>query len=327
MQSEIRNKLLDAFSKQAGDFVSGQQVADYLGCSRTAVWKHIEELKKDGYEVEAVRKKGYRILGTPGKVSESEIRMGLKTKTMGQAISYFETIDSTQKVAHMLANEGADEGTIVIAEEQIQGKGRMARNWHSPKYTGVWMSTILKPNIPLQRAPQLTLLAAVAVVQAIEEITDLSPLIKWPNDILVNGKKITGILTEMQAESDKINSIILGIGINVNQKREDFPEELQEKASSIYIETGKEHSRALIVQTVLEKLEALYNLYLTKGFMPIKLLWESYAISIGTEIIATTLHQVIKGKAIGITDEGVLLLQDDEGEIHSIYSADIHLSS
>ncbi|WP_108671149.1 biotin--[acetyl-CoA-carboxylase] ligase [Peribacillus acanthi] len=326
MQSEIRNKLLDAFSKQDSGFVSGQQVADYLGCSRTAVWKHIEELKKDGYEVEAVRKKGYRILSTPGKVSESEIRMGLNTKKMGKVISYFETIDSTQKVAHTLANEGAGEGTIVIAEEQVQGKGRMARNWHSPKYTGIWMSTILKPNIPIHRAPQLTLLAAVAVVQAIEEVTDLSPMIKWPNDILVNGKKITGILTEMQAESDKINSIILGIGINVNQKREDFPEELQEKASSLNIETGSEYSRAKIVQTLLAKLETLYELYLSKGFIPIKLLWESYAISIGTEITATTINQVLKGKAIGITDEGVLLLQDDEGTTHSIYSADIHLA-
>lgn len=189
MQSEVRKKLLDAFTTANGEYLSGQYLADLIGCSRTAVWKHIEELRKHGFELEAIQRKGYRILKTPDQISADEIRLGLKTQFLGQVIHYKESVDSTQKIAKTLANDNAPEGTIVLAEEQVLGRGRMDRIWHSPKYTGVWMSMILRPNIPLPKAPQLTLITAVAVVQAIEEITSLSPQIKWPNDILINGKK------------------------------------------------------------------------------------------------------------------------------------------
>lgn len=325
MQTDVRKKMLELFSKHKGEFISGQEMADYIGCSRTAVWKHIEELRKEGFELEAVRKKGYRINKAPERVTENEIRLGLKTKTLGREIYYYESLDSTQKIAHSLANEGAPEGTIVIADEQTMGKGRMSRIWHSPKYTGIWMSIILKPNIPIHKAPQLTLLAAVAVVQAMEDTTNVTPQIKWPNDVLINGKKVTGILTELQAEADRIHSVIIGMGINVNQSKEDFPEELQQKATSLMIETGEKQVRSSFVQTLLLKLETLYEMYLQKGFTPIKLLWESYAISIGKEITATTLQSVIRGQALGITDEGVLLVKDREGIVHSIYSADIEI--
>src|SRR5574342_561810 len=160
----------------------------------------------------------------------------------------------------------------------------MIRKRHSPKYTGIWMSLILRPNIPLTKAPQLTLLTAVAIVQAIEEVTGLLPEIKWPNDILINGKKVTGILTEMQAEADRINSIIIGIGINVNTKKEDFPAELENIASSLSIESKSIVDRERLIRAILEKLEKLYVLYLEKGFFPIKLMWESYAVSIGKAI-------------------------------------------
>jgi BirA family transcriptional regulator, biotin operon repressor / biotin---[acetyl-CoA-carboxylase] ligase len=196
LQSELRKKLLDAFSNTEGQFISGQRLAETLRCSRTAVWKHIEDLRKEGFEVEAIRNKGYRLRKTTESVNADEIRLGLKTTFIGQSIFYEDIVDSTQIIAHRLSNEGANEGTIVIAEEQTLGRGRMDRKWFSPKYTGVWMSIILRPKIPLQEAPQLTLLTAVAVVLAIEELTDLSPQIKWPNDILINGKKVTGILTE-----------------------------------------------------------------------------------------------------------------------------------
>ncbi|PLS16327.1 biotin--[acetyl-CoA-carboxylase] ligase [Bacillus sp. M6-12] len=326
MESNVKTKLIEAFSKAEGDFVSGQELAEFIGCSRTAVWKHIEELRKEGYELDAVRKKGYRIVSAPEKVTKTEIQIGLGTNRFGKEIVYEETVASTQQIAHKLANEDAPEGTIVIAEEQVSGKGRLSRSWHSPKYTGIWMSIILRPNIPIHQAPQLTLLAAVAVVQAIEDVTDTLPEIKWPNDILINGKKVTGILTEMQAESDRIHSVIIGIGINVNAKLEDFPDDLKEKATSIQIEQGRPISRAKLIQALLLKLERMYDLYLDKGFSPIKQLWESYAVSIGKEIIATTLTDTIKGSALGITDEGVLLLEDISGQIHKIYSADISLA-
>jgi BirA family transcriptional regulator, biotin operon repressor / biotin---[acetyl-CoA-carboxylase] ligase len=326
LQSEIRKKLLDAFSNNDDQYLSGQILADTIGCSRTAIWKHIEELRKDGFELEAIRNKGYRIVKTPERVSADEIRLGLKTKYLGQSIHYEDTVDSTQRVAHRLAYDQSMEGTVVVAEEQTLGRGRMERKWYSPKYTGIWMSIILRPKIPLPKAPQLTLIAAVAVVQAIEELTELTPQIKWPNDILINGKKMTGILTELQAEADQINSVIIGMGINVNQKLEDFPVELREIATSLAIEQGVYFSRSAIIRSVLTHLEKLYFIYIEKGFFPIKILWESYAISIGKTIKARTLSNVIEGKALGITDDGVLRIEDHSGEIHHIYSADIELS-
>ncbi|MEH7331356.1 biotin--[acetyl-CoA-carboxylase] ligase [Neobacillus drentensis] len=325
MQSELRKELLDAFTNAGEDYLSGQHLADLIGCSRTAVWKHIEELRKEGFELEAVRKKGYRIVKTPEKITANEIRLGLTTDFIGRNIHYEESVESTQKIAHRFASEEVPEGTVIIAEEQRSGKGRMNRKWYSPKYTGIWMSLILRPNIPLTKAPQLTLLTAVAVVQAIEEFTGLTPEIKWPNDILIKGKKVTGILTELQAEADRVHSIIVGIGINVNQKKEDFPAELLEIASSLYIEKGEPISRAGLIRSIFKQFETLYLLYLEQGFLPIKLLWESYAISIGKVLKARTLTNVIEGKALGITDEGVLMLEDNIGTIHHIYSADIEL--
>lgn len=325
MQSELRKELLDAFTKAGDVYLSGQHLAEVIGCSRTAVWKHIEELRKEGFELEAVRNRGYRILKTPEKITADEIRLGLTTEFIGRNIHYQESVESTQKIAHQFASEDVPEGTVIIAEEQRSGKGRMNRNWHSPKYTGIWMSLILRPNIPLTNAPQLTLLTAVAVVQAMEEITGMQPEIKWPNDILLHGKKVTGILTELQAEADRIYSIIIGIGMNVNQRKEEFPDELQEIASSLAIEKGETISRAALIRSVFKHFEKLYLLYLEQGFFPIKLLWESYAVSIGKELKARTLTNVIEGTALGITDEGVLKIEDQSGVIHHVYSADIEL--
>ncbi|WP_027408552.1 bifunctional biotin--[acetyl-CoA-carboxylase] synthetase/biotin operon repressor [Anoxybacteroides tepidamans] len=323
MQSDTRKKLLDLFSEANGDFISGQKISDILGCSRTAVWKHIEDLRKEGFELEAVRRLGYRIVSTPDKITENEIRLGLKTNTLGQTIHFQEEVTSTQKIAHQLAHEGAKEGTLVVAELQTAGRGRMDRTWFSPKGTGVWMSLILRPPIPPQKTPQLTLLSAVAIAQAIQEVTGLVPDIKWPNDILMNGKKCVGILTELQADPDRVHSVIIGMGLNVNHEREQFPEEIRDIATSLAIEKGEKINRARLIQEVMLKLETLYRQYLQHGFMPIKLLWEGYAISIGKEITARTLNGTIRGWARGITEEGVLILEDHDGAIHYIHSADI----
>jgi BirA family transcriptional regulator, biotin operon repressor / biotin---[acetyl-CoA-carboxylase] ligase len=325
VQSEIRKELLDAFTNAGEAFLSGQHLAELIGCSRTAVWKHIEELRKDGFELEAVRNKGYRILKTPEKITADEIRLGLTTHFIGRNIHYEETVESTQRIAHRFASEDVPEGTVIVAEEQLSGRGRMDRKWHSPKYTGIWMSLVIRPNIPLSNAPQLTLLTAVAIVQAIEETTDLLPEIKWPNDILINGKKVTGILTELQAEADRIHSIIIGIGLNVNQAIEDFPLELQETASSLFIESGKKVSRSELIRSFFKIFEKLYTVYLDQGFLPIKILWEGYASSIGKYIRARTITTTIEGKALGITDDGVLKVEDQTGLIHHIYSADIEI--
>lgn len=326
MQSSIRKQLLKIFSEQDGQFVSGQLICEKLGCSRTAVWKHIEELRKDGFELEAVKRKGYRIVKKPDKISGNEIQLGLQTKFLGREVHYEESVASTQKIAHKLAYDGICEGTIVVAEEQISGRGRLDRLWFSPKFTGIWFSVILKPNIPPQQAPQLTLLAAVSVVRGIKTATGLQCSIKWPNDILINGKKTVGVLTELQAEADRINAVIIGIGINVNQQLEHFPENLRDIATSIAIEKGEILNRSSILQAILKEMEELYIDYLENGFRIVKLLWESYAVSIGKNITARMLTGTIEGKALGITDDGVLLLEDSEGVIHQIYSADIEMN-
>lgn len=327
VQSEIRKKLLEVFSSANGDYISGQKLSEQLGCSRTAVWKHIEGLRNEGYELEAIRKLGYRILSKPDKISSNEIHLGLETSSLGRNIHFEETVTSTQKIAHRLAYEGAPEGTIIVAEEQTSGRGRLDREWHSPKHKGVWMSLILRPNIPPFKAPQLTLLAAVGVVQGIQEATGLEADIKWPNDILINQKKVVGILTELQAEADRINSVIIGIGINVNHTESHFPDFIKNIATSLAIEKGEEIDRARLIQCILFKIEKLYQEYLQHGFHIVKLLWESYAISIGQRIIARTLTNTIEGKALGITDEGVLQLEASDGTIHHIYSADIELTT
>jgi BirA family transcriptional regulator, biotin operon repressor / biotin---[acetyl-CoA-carboxylase] ligase len=327
VQSPIRKQLLEAFAEANGEFLSGQTLAKILGCSRTAVWKHIEELRKEGYQLEAVRKKGYRIVQAPDKVTENEIQFGLQTKRLGQTIYYEESVESTQKIAHRLSYEGYPEGTLVISEEQVAGRGRMTRSWYSPKYTGIWMSLILRPNLPPQKAPQFTLIAAVAISQAIEEISGIEAEIKWPNDILIRGKKVTGILTELQADADKIHSIIIGMGVNVNQSSTDFAADIKPIATSIAIEAKKKIPRAQLVRRILEKLEIYYDLYMEEGFRPIKLMWESRAVSIGKNIIARTINGTIEGKALGITDEGILQLEDAQGIIHHIYSADIEIKS
>lgn len=322
MQSSVKHTLLEAFSRADGEFVSGQALADMIGCSRTAVWKHIELLRQEGFELEVVRKKGYRITSKPDKVSENELLIGLETTRLGKRIVFKESVESTQKEAHQIAEE-AEEGTLVIAEEQTAGRGRMARPWQSPKYTGIWMSLILKPELPPFKAPQFTLITAVAVTEAIRDATGVTPTIKWPNDLLLNGKKVTGILTELQADSDHIRSIIIGIGVNVNQR--EFPKELADIATSIAIEKGETVSRAQIVQAIMKNLEIYYDEYMTNGFSLIKEKWETYAISIGRSIIARTVTGTIRGKALGITEEGVLKLEDENGSIHDIYSADIEM--
>ena len=325
MQSEIRKKLLQALSKRDGGFISGQEIADATGTSRTAVWKHIEELRKDGYEVEAVRKKGYRLVSAPDKMSADSIRLHMISVKMGSNIHYYETVASTQKIANELANNGAPEGTIVVADEQTAGRGRLARQWVSPKGTGIWMSLILKPDIPIFQAPQLTLLSAVAAVQGIEQATGAKPEIKWPNDLLMNGRKVSGILTEMQAEADGIHSVIIGIGINVNQQQSDFPAELQTIATSLAIETGTRQSREACMAAILAQFESLYSRYCESGFSEIKHLWEKHAISIGKVVTAVTARERITGTALGITDEGVLLVKDEGGSVHRIFSADIEI--
>ncbi|MBO8170741.1 MAG: biotin--[acetyl-CoA-carboxylase] ligase [Bacillaceae bacterium] len=322
----MKETLIKLFKDAGERYISGEELSRQLGCTRAAIWKHIEELRKEGYQFEAVRRSGYRLIKSPDILTPQEIQYNLDTERIGQTIHYFKQLESTQIVAHQLADQGETEGTIVIADEQTGGRGRLGRVWHSPPGTGIWMSLILKPNIPLKMAPQLTLLTAVAVARAINRVaTDLDVNIKWPNDILINRKKICGILTELNAESDRIHYLVIGIGINVNAGPETFPHELKKLATSLKAESRRSFSRARLVREICQNFETLYNIYLKEGFTPIKHLWEAYAILIGEKTRIRTIDGEFSGTVRGIDEDGVLLLELDNGIIKKIFSADIPL--
>jgi BirA family biotin operon repressor/biotin-[acetyl-CoA-carboxylase] ligase len=317
----MKGKVLTLLRENEHDFLSGEKISKELNCSRTAVWKQIDALRKEGFDIIATQNKGYQLKKSGTLLSEHDLYSRIKGNKLFDKVVYHSSVSSTQTMAHQLVNEGEDEGTVVVADEQTQGRGRLGRVWKSQRQAGIWMSLILKPNIDVRQAPQLTLVTAVAVTRALREKTGLNVEIKWPNDLLVNGKKIVGILTEMQADPDRIQSIIIGIGANVNHDY--FSDEISSIATSLTLETGESFDRAELIGEILTEFSWLYETYLTKGFSFIKPLWEAHSLSIGKKIIARRAKDSIEGEAIGINDEGVLLLKDKNGEIHHIYSADI----
>ena len=325
MSINVKNELLKRLFEAKGEPVSGQEIADQFGLSRTAIWKYVKELEKEGYEVGTVRKKGYYLITAPDRVDEVNVHKHLTANRYGKTIRYFDTCSSTQIIAHEEAQSGVPDGTVIIADEQTTGRGRMLRPWSSVAGKGIWMSIIARPSLTPQQAPQLTLVAAVAIIRAIEDLTGIEAAIKWPNDILVNGKKMTGILTELQADPDQVKAIIIGIGMNVNQEAADFPEELHAIATSLKMLTGKSVDRAQLVAKILGFLELYTDMYVKNGFAPIKLLWEGYSNTTGRRIRAVMLNETIEGVALGISDEGVLQLKLDDGSIRGIYSADIEI--
>lgn len=325
MNTNVKSELLKRMSAGKDNPVSGQQIADEYGVSRTAVWKYVKELESEGYEIGTIRKRGYYLINSPDTVAPFAIQQFLQTENYGRSIRHVESCPSTQILAHEEAQNGAPNGTVIIADEQTAGKGRLSRPWSSAAGKGIWMSVITRPKLTPQQAPQMTLVAAVAIVRAIEELTEVTPAIKWPNDILVNGRKLTGILTELQADPDRVKAIILGIGMNVNQQLEDFPEEIRAIATSLCIEEGQPVSRPKLAAKVLDYLELYVALYVEKGFAPIKLLWESYADSIGKRVRISTLQDTYEATAKGISEDGRLEVVLDDGTIRGIYSADIHI--
>ncbi|MBH0229564.1 biotin--[acetyl-CoA-carboxylase] ligase [Halobacillus yeomjeoni] len=318
-----RKQLIELLEKQEG-YISGQQLSDSLQISRTAVWKHMNELKKDGYEIEAVQRKGYKIVSYPDKISTNTLQWGLDTKWMGQNLYHYDQVESTQQIVHEMAKQGMPHGTVVVADEQVRGKGRMARNWHSPKGKGIWMSILLRPNLPPIQAPQLTLMAATVLAKMISEESDLKPQIKWPNDLLVHHKKVSGILTEMQAEHDQIQYVVLGIGMNVNQDLSEIQQEISHKASSLKIESGSHWSIPKTIQSILRQFEITYDQYVKEGFQQVKKEWERYGYKIGEEVTISTMKKTWEATLIGIEPDGALKARDRSGNEEKLYSAEIH---
>jgi BirA family transcriptional regulator, biotin operon repressor / biotin---[acetyl-CoA-carboxylase] ligase len=325
MELKVKDKesLLRRLMEAGGEPVSGQMLADEAGVSRTAVWKWVRELEEEGYTVRSIRKKGYVLEASPDRLTPALLRKHLKDDPFVSEIIHYESVGSTMPIAHREAQNGAPDGTVIVAEEQTEGRGRLARPWSSTAGKGIWMSVILKPDIPPHRAPQFTLIAAVSICRAIREAADVEVRIKWPNDLLIGGRKVTGILTELQAEPDRVQAIIIGTGINVNQERGDFPEELADIATSIRIKSGQPVDRAALAAAVLRNIGFYSRLYLEEGFAPIKELWEENSDTIGRKVNAVMMRETVTGTAVGITEDGVLEIRTEDGRIRGIYSADI----
>lgn len=316
----MKNQVL-VFLKEKSEYCSGEEISQKLGVTRTAVWKAINKLKAEGYEIHSSTKKGYKLIETPNIITPSEVSEGLNTKVLGSTIYYEDTLDSTNTKAKQLAREGAVEGTLVIADQQTGGKGRLGRSWESPSGTGIWMSLILRPDILPQYASQLTLVAGLNMCEAIEEVTKLKAKIKWPNDVVVNGKKICGILTEMSAEIDGINYIVVGIGVNVNTK--EFPESLP-YASSLALEGEREYSRKAIIKRFLEKFEIDYNHYKEQPDLNnIKARYEKNCITLHKKVKLIKKDQEVIAEAIGITNEGTLRVRYEDGMIEEVLSGEV----
>lgn len=318
-----RNKLIDLLANNGEQYISGQLLSERLGVSRSAIWKHMKKLEEDGYRIEAKSNKGYRIISFPDKLSENTLQWGLHTKWLGKKVIHKQSTPSTQIIAHQAAQENADHGTIIIADEQTNGRGRMSRSWHSAKGKGIWLSIILRPSILPYLAPQLTLLTATVLADVFSSYTNTEPLIKWPNDILLENKKTAGILTEMQAEQDQIQYVVIGMGINVNQENKELPEDIKDKATSLAIKTGKHWPIKEIIQEILITFEKAYDSYIENGFPEVKEKWESYGFKMGEVIFIKTLREQFKATFSGIADDGALLVKEKNKTQKKLYSAEI----
>lgn len=321
----MKEKILRLLKASGNSFVSGQKISEELGVSRAAIWKHINTIKEDGYEIEAISRKGYRIIASPDILTFEEIKNFLTTKYIGKNIIHYDSISSTNSKAKELAEMNEEHGTVIISEEQTLGRGRLGRNWVSPKYKGIWMSIILRPNIITQNASQITLVGAAAVQKAILKM-GIKTSIKWPNDIVFNSKKVCGILTEMSGEIDHINYLVMGIGINVNLEEEDIPMDLKEIATSLKLDTGKHIDRKLLLANILNEFEDLYIDFVLNGNIKETIdICRKNSMLIGREIQLINRGKVKVAKAIDISNKGELIIENDQGIIEHIVSGEISI--
>jgi BirA family biotin operon repressor/biotin-[acetyl-CoA-carboxylase] ligase len=318
-------KILSALRANPGG-VSGAELAEQLKISRAAIWSRIEELRQVGYDIEAGPHFGYRLVSSPDALHADDLlaRLG-KTKIIGRDIRVFSETTSTNDIVEKLARDGVKEGVVVFAESQTKGRGRLGRKWISPAHKGLWFSILLRPDLRPQEATQLTVASATALRRAIESETGLKPEIKWPNDILIGGKKAAGILTELNAELDKVRYVILGIGMDVNLDAGEFPADLKKTATSLKIETGETVSRAELAVAILRELDFDYARIGGGKFPAVADEWESGCATIGKNVTVHIGDRKIRGRAESLDDDGALLVRSEHGHLERITGGDVIL--
>lgn len=320
----MRDEILEFFKANQGKFVSGQAMSVACNVSRTAIWKHIKTLRKRGYKIESYTKKGYRLLESPDLLSPLEMEPVLKTKGFGKNYIYLEQTESTNNDAKRLAQTGAKEGTVVVAEMQTSGRGRIARGWVSPYAKGIWFSLILRPKFSPMEAPKCTLMAAVALTKAFKALGLNNVGIKWPNDILVKGKKLVGILTEMQGSMEQIDYIVIGMGINVSVQETDMPKEMVGISTSLNRE-GVEADRRQIFATVLRYLEEQYDRVTLEGFESTLKEWREHNLVLGQEVQVRSADDIYTGIAEDIDIDGNLIILLPDGSRNRVLAGDVSI--
>jgi BirA family biotin operon repressor/biotin-[acetyl-CoA-carboxylase] ligase len=320
---KMEEEILQLLREHSSTFLSGEEMSRRLKVTRTAVWKRIQRLRTLGYEIEASTRSGYRLIRSPDLLTPSEVKPLLTTKWMGKTIHYFHSIDSTNSKAYQLAIQGAGEGEVVIAELQVKGRGRLGRHWFSPSFLNLYLSVILRPQIPPHQASLITLMAAVATANAIQKYSGLLPLIKWPNDILLKNRKVAGLLNEIHSEMDRIHFVILGIGVNLNMDGKMFSKEIRGVATSLKMEMGQTISRKTFLQFLLEELERWYAIFLKEGGAPVLIAWRERAKIKGKKVKVTSFGETLSGVAVDIDSDGALILETKDGKRKRIVAGDV----
>ncbi len=321
---QTTEELVLSFLAEGGEgFTSGEALSGKLGLSRTAVWKCVASLREKGYRIDAVPARGYRLVEVPDRVTPLELQPLLSTHDLGHVIHFHEALPSTNEAAFRLAQEGAPHGALVIADQQTKGKGRRGRPWSSPPGVNLYFSAILRPDLPPQRAPELTLVAAVAVARALRDAGAKGAAIKWPNDLLIDGRKCAGILTELSAEPDQVHFVVLGVGVNLNLEPGDLPPELVPVATSLMQARGTRVPRALFAAALLSRLEEALDLHGDEGFAPIQKAWRELSGTLGQTVRVRTERRELVGVAEDVDDMGALLVRTPDGQLERVLAGDV----
>ena len=307
--------------RETGDYVSGQEICEKLGVSRTAVWKVIRQLQEEGYQVDAARSRGYCIIDGPDVMTAEEVESLLDTEWAGKPVVYYPETDSTNIRIRHLGDEGAPHGTLAVADRQAAGRGRRGRTWESPGGSCIYMSILLRPDLAPEKAPMLTLVMACGVAEGIMDCADVKVQIKWPNDIIFSGKKLAGILTEMSTQVDYINHVTVGVGINVNVQN--FPEEIQ-TATSLLSETGTQTKRAPVIAAVMKHFEENYKIFMqTEDMSGLMEKYSSLLVNQGREVLILEKDAEYKAYAEGINQKGELVVRREDGTVENICAGEV----
>jgi len=319
MKSQILSLL-----RNSGDYISGQEICEHFGVSRTAVWKVIKQLKEEGYRIEAVQNKGYRLTDCFDVLNGDELKSRMETKWAGRTVYFFDKTGSTNIDAKKFAAEGAPHGTLVVADNQENGRGRRGRTWQSPAGSNVYFTIVLRPVFEPDKASMLTLVMAMSVAETIRDYCGIRAQIKWPNDIVVHKKKVCGILTEMEIalETNDIQYVVIGVGININQ--EEFPEEMKEIASSLVNEGGRKVSRAEMIQKVMESFEKNYESFVeVKDLSQMREAYDALLVNKDRQVKILDPKGEYTGIARGINEKGELLVQREDGQLERVYAGEV----